>query len=238
MATFMQQVSQALERSYETAILKLAHKMIKLEREIDLVRSNDQRTGFNDRLSIEDIAEWMSTVDKRIANLERENNRLRLRLDAEFHVTEYRDKVQAFIEKRGETFTASEDQYLAYDSFISAFGDKRRARLMELPYDYTDDDWQSALRYFNHSCAVCGRPFVAGQDYFAAKDHWIPVTHSKCPGTIPSNIVPLCHGVNGCNNRKSNLRPRVFLMRNFDKEEAEMISARIEKFFSQARMCA
>ena len=244
MATFMQQIAIAIERNYGTAILKLAHKITNLEREVSHIRGNQQKEPYNKYglentgLSIEDIKDWIAKTDKRISELERENRGLRLRLDAEFHAAEYRDKVKAFVEKRGEVFIATEEQYLDYDRFVSAVGDKRRARLMELPYHFTNTDWQGALRYFNNACAVCGRPFVENADYTAARDHWIPVTHSKCPGTIPANIVPLCHGVNGCNNRKSDLHPRVFLAKNYDREEDEAIRMRIEKFFAIVRPAA
>lgn len=107
---------------------------------------------------------------------------------------------------------------------------RRISRALLLPTGFTPDDWDRALGYFNGCCAVCGRQM---RDLFsthtAAMDHWIPI--SKGGGFIPSNIVPLCHGVGGCNNRKSNRDPVEFLESTFGKHRARSILKRINSYF-------
>ncbi len=111
---------------------------------------------------------------------------------------------------------------------------RRRARRRGLPDAFTATDWQRALGYFNGCCAVCGRPLrdLLGT-HTAAADHWIPLSdpRSDNPGTVPTNIVPLCHGVGGCNNRKSNRDPVEFLETEFGKRRAKQILARINAYF-------
>lgn len=109
---------------------------------------------------------------------------------------------------------------------------RRRARKHSLPDTFTNDDWQHALDYFNHCCAVCGRQL---NDMFgghtAAADHWIPLDHPDCPGTVPTNIVPLCHGVGGCNNRKSSKMPDEWLRGEYPPKQRRDILQNITTFF-------
>jgi hypothetical protein len=109
---------------------------------------------------------------------------------------------------------------------------RRRARKRGLPDDFTAADWSRCLDYFHGCCAACSRPL---RDLFgthtASADHWIPLVSPDCPGTIPVNIVPLCHGVNGCNNHKSNKNPNQWLIEQFGKRRAREILKRIETYF-------
>lgn len=113
---------------------------------------------------------------------------------------------------------------------------KRRTALRQLPSTLTARDWEIALVYFNGCCAVCGRQL---KDLFgthtAAADHWIPVASPDCPGTTPTNIVPLCHGEGGCNNLKYATLPAVWLTRKFGKRKANEILARVEAYFQFVR---
>jgi len=60
----------------------------------------------------------------------------------------------------------------------------------------------------------------------------IPLVSPDCLGTVPENIVPLCHGVSGCNNEKQNLHPQKWLERKFGEAEAKQKLLEIEAFFS------
>jgi hypothetical protein len=113
---------------------------------------------------------------------------------------------------------------------------RRRARVLNLPDTFMIDDWRYALEYFNGCCAVCGRQLndLFGEHY-AAADHWIPISSPNCPGTIPENMVPLCHGVDGCNNAKSATEPYEWLIRRFGKRKAGQINTRIQAFFATVR---
>lgn len=115
---------------------------------------------------------------------------------------------------------------------------KRRTRKEGLPSGLTIQDWQRALDYFNGYCAVCGRQL---KDLFgthtAAADHWIPITYEGAdnPGTVATNIVPLCHGIDGCNNHKSAKLPDVWLKEQFGTRKANIILKRVEDYFEWVR---
>jgi hypothetical protein len=106
---------------------------------------------------------------------------------------------------------------------------RRSARKRSLPAQFTSDDWRIALAYFGNTCAVCGRP--RGLWHTLAADHWIPLTNPNCPGTVPGNIVPLCHGQDGCNNIKGSRDPHEWLVAQFGPRKAARIEARIAEYF-------
>lgn len=110
---------------------------------------------------------------------------------------------------------------------------KRLTRLRGLPIELEINDWQHAVSYFHGCCAVCGRQ---GKDLLGthtlAADHWIPLSSPDCPGTIPTNIVPLCHGQGGCNNSKNDSDPIEWLNRKFGKRRAKQILERIHGYFA------
>jgi len=114
---------------------------------------------------------------------------------------------------------------------------RRVARKRNLPDNFSHADWERALNYFNGRCAICERQL---RDLFdthrPAADHWIPLTSPACPGTIPTNIIPLCHGISGCNNRKGNRDPIEFLETEFGKQKTKKILARIEAYFEWVRL--
>ena len=105
---------------------------------------------------------------------------------------------------------------------------RRRAREKSLPENFTASDWQYALDHFNGCCAVCGRQ--PGLWHTLAADHWIPLNAPECPGTVAWNIVPLCHGIGGCNNAKNAHDPVEWLTDVFGKRKGRAILRRIEAF--------
>jgi hypothetical protein len=120
-------------------------------------------------------------------------------------------------------------KYRAASSDMSRVRDQRRnARKHGLPNEFTATDWQHALAHFNGCCAVCGRQ--PGLWHTLAMDHWIPLTSPDCPGTVPWNIVPLCHGVDGCNNTKFNRDADEWLLDKFGPRKGKAILRRIEAF--------
>jgi hypothetical protein len=110
---------------------------------------------------------------------------------------------------------------------------RREARKHSLPDAMTGQDWQYALAYFSHRCAVCGRPI--GLWHTLAADHWIPLSNPRCPGTVPTNIVPLCHGQGGCNNSKNDRDPEEWLVEKFGKRRAHQILSRIQAYFASLK---
>lgn len=115
----------------------------------------------------------------------------------------------------------------------TAMKQRRRARKNNLPDCLNSLDWRGALDYFGGFCAVCGRP--PGLWHTLAMDHWIPLSNPECPGTIPTNIVPLCHGVDGCNNSKQNKPPEQWLIQRFGERKTKKILRRIHDYFDSLR---
>lgn len=112
---------------------------------------------------------------------------------------------------------------------------RRRTNKKGLPNAFTANDWSRALDYFHHTCAVCGRP--AGFWHKIVQDHWVALTDPRPdnPGTVPWNIVPLCHGDDGCNNSKRNRNAEEWLRSRYSAKEADAILARIAAYFDWIR---
>lgn len=111
---------------------------------------------------------------------------------------------------------------------------QRRARKRALPDDLTLEQWQRAVDYFNGCCAVCGRQLKdMFQTHTSSMDHWIPLTSGGA--TLATNIVPLCHGVGGCNNSKRDRLPEDWLVWKFGKHRAATILARVNAYFASVR---
>ena len=105
---------------------------------------------------------------------------------------------------------------------------KRAAREHGKPAKFSKIDALNAIAAFNGCCAVCGRP--PGLWHSIALDHWVPVTSPNCPGAVGWNLVPLCHGVGGCNNSKNNRDAEEWLIDKFGKRKGMAILKRIESY--------
>lgn len=125
-------------------------------------------------------------------------------------------------------FANVEEKYAAQ----RRYNHKALKRRQSLPRNYTKKDWRYAVDYFGNRCAVCGRKRVHWRDYQLVQDHWIPVSDPLCPGTIPTNIVPLCHGPHGCNNQKHTKRPEEWIVKRLGKRNGLMKLAEINAYFA------
>lgn len=112
----------------------------------------------------------------------------------------------------------------------------RRIKLLtSLPNDFTLEDWARCLEYWGDKCAVCGKT----RDFWTiiAKDHWIPLVDKRPnnPGTVPANIIPLCHskrdGEGGCNNIKYHTDPVKWLVSKLGKRKAMKKLKEIQAYF-------
>lgn len=105
---------------------------------------------------------------------------------------------------------------------------KRHARLRALPATFTEQDWIRALEYFNNVCAYCGNPPSESDHHQTLhKEHHIPLNRGG--GFTPDNIVPACQM---CNYSKHDKEPEQWLIDNFGKEKARIISEKIRAYFA------
>lgn len=105
---------------------------------------------------------------------------------------------------------------------------RRRARKKAVVATFTRQNWEHCLGYWGNCCAYCGRP--AGLWHFIAQDHFIAL--AKGGNYTPDNILPACHGIDGCNNAKRDHDPREWLEQRFGKLKAERIFTRIMNYFA------
>lgn len=109
---------------------------------------------------------------------------------------------------------------------------RRRARIRGLPDTLTQSQWEDALLYFNGCCAICGKRPDPEKGQNLAADHWIPLASPDCLGTTFQNIVPLCHGNDGCNPQKADKHPFEWLSRKYDPQVATVHMLRIRTYFN------
>lgn len=163
----------------------------------------------------EHIAEYNATY--------RKNNHARVRKQARDYYRSHREECAAYFKKNPHVGRLA--------------AQRRRARLKGLPNNFSRDDEIKMYEYFDHCCAVCGKP--VGLWHILALDHWIPISNPNCPGTIPTNIVPLCHdvkdGEGSCNKSKLNRDPREWLISTFGVRKANKILKRIQTYFDSLK---
>lgn len=109
---------------------------------------------------------------------------------------------------------------------------RRRTRLKNLPSSLTQEQWLFSLYYFNYRCAVCGKPF---KETKCSLDHWYPISKQNSPGHVVTNVVPLCMGKNGCNNKKGNKDPNEWLVKEFGAINGYQIAQKINFYFKTVR---
>lgn len=88
---------------------------------------------------------------------------------------------------------------------------KRRERRQKVPWRWTEEDWRKCKQAWSNRCAYCG----AAADL--TQDHFIPLSAPNCPGTIPSNMLPVCLR---CNTSKQHRSPYIWLK---DQQRLERI---------------
>lgn len=134
--------------------------------------------------------------------------------------------------KCGEIYRQQHKEYTkSHPEIVNARNNRRRASKRNLPNGFTSIDWLACCAYFSGRCAVCG--YAPDHHRKLAMDHWIPLSDPRPenPGTVPTNIVPLCHGLGGCNNSKKSSDPIEWLNVKFGQVQATEILARIETYF-------
>ena len=110
---------------------------------------------------------------------------------------------------------------------------RHRTRKISLPAQYSLDDWNRALVYFNGTCAYCQNPPSLFDHYPTLHaDHFIPLNDPTCPGTVKWNIVPACQS---CNISKSDHDPIEWILSKFGPKKAKQIIRRIQEYLTHER---
>lgn len=153
----------------------------------------------------------------------------------------YRAATRRYKNKHRDRVRVSEKRRYYSSPSPKAVVQRRNARERGLPATLTGEEWGRALDYFQYRCAVCGRP--AGLWHVIAADHWIPVSNAKCPGSVATNMIPLCHSRKGspsgepsCNNSKGARLPDEWLVERFGKRRGKQILKRIVNYFEWVKL--
>lgn len=121
----------------------------------------------------------------------------------------------------------------AHPEKANAHGRKRKTVKRGLPSTFTHEEQAFCRQYFHYACAICGKQ--EGFQWIISLDHWIPLKSSDCPGTIATNMIPLCHGTGGCNNKKSCKAPFQWLTEQCGPRKAAQIRRKIDAYFAAVR---
>lgn len=100
---------------------------------------------------------------------------------------------------------------------------RRRARKRQLPDTFTEQQWLICLEYHHYCCAVCGTYLDTPH-----ADHWIPLSHPDCTGTIANNMICLC---SVCNQSKNRSMPDIWLKQKYGTCKANDILKRVQIYF-------
>jgi hypothetical protein len=215
------------------------------------VRAQARRAYHRDPARhIQQVTQWIANnPEKRRATKRQwwEKHAERLNAQRRAAPEKRRRQFEAWVTQRPDYFVEwyarHQEQVLArakerYEADIDTYRERgihaaslRRQRIAALPNVFTYAQRQEALAFWHNCCAVCDA--VPGEDGKAlAHDHWIPLADTRCPGTMAWNSVPLCDGRNGCNTRKHDQDPYVFLLRHYshDEEKAQEKLYEIEAF--------
>lgn len=150
----------------------------------------------------------------------------------ELHREEARRNAQTWRENNRERDRANALRWQKeHPAHKKVLNENRRARLLSAEGRFTQRDWLAALQYWEHKCAICGRP--AGLWSKLVPDHWIPLANGGSNDS--KNIVPMCHAAKGgekcCNNLKSDHDPVEWLNALLGKRRAARKLAEIARYF-------
>lgn len=143
------------------------------------------------------------------------------------HYLKNKEKIDAY---RREWYAANKERLAEYKrkhrakkpELRRAAHQRRKANKAGLPNSFTGKDWQKCLDYFGGVCAACG----CGDNL--QMDHWVPLTAENCPGTILTNMIPLC---SICNNSKKNKEAAKWAVNKFGESKGMEIVSKALAYF-------
>ncbi|MDI6369980.1 HNH endonuclease signature motif containing protein [Clostridioides difficile] len=92
--------------------------------------------------------------------------------------------------KKNNEYRKNNPEIIRYNRVVTE--QRRRKKAKELKRTFTISEWKNCKKYFNNSCAYCGRKMNN-----LTQDHFIPL--SKGGDYTKNNIVPSCRN---CNSKK------------------------------------
>jgi hypothetical protein len=200
-------------------------------------------------------------IQRHYANRDKELERLRLRYQAnkaehrakakqwyeanrdyvrEMEKQRYLANREVYIEKSRQWRRQNHEKYRAYNqqwfennpekaaAIRKSIDIRRRARKRSLPNTFTPKEWSACLEYWENQCAICGANGSQGLD----ADHWIPLTHPDCPGTVVNNILCLCEH---CNSTKHARDPLKWLIEKLGEVSAMQKFEEIHTYFEYVK---
>ena len=139
----------------------------------------------------------------------------------EYDRQRYQSNAEALREQARHWKAANPDKVLLQEH-------KRRARELRLPDTLTVAEWRKAVSYWEGRCAYCGEKFDR-ESRKRTLDHYIPISHPRCPGTTAQNCVPACHTCNMSKGKKDVLE---WLRWHYGDEYARLVVNNIHFFFN------
>jgi len=227
-------------RSKKTGKLRGSCKVCEAEHKRQYYQENKDAITKRCRQYYQENKEYYAEYDRQ----RRQENKDAI---AEYNRQHYQENKEYYAGYKRQHYQENKEYYAEYArQYRQENRDKMRvhdqryiARKNSLPDTFTDEHCKAMLEYFNHACAVCKRPFDLFTGY--ELDHWLPIDTSisgvECPGTVVTNMVPLCgnrHGFNGytgCNPSKSNKHPETWLIEVYGNRNAKKILKRINDYF-------
>lgn len=183
-----------------------------------------ERTRARSKQYYADHAEAFKTY-RNTHQEERAQNYARWSAENAEHLAEYQGAHREETRARGRKWTRD------FPEKNAAKEARRRAKKANLPDTWTQEQLTFMLTYWQQSCAACGN--MRGLLWTLAHDHWIPINSPDCPGTVATNMIPLCHGNGGCNNSKNDTEPHVWLLKRFGTKKAAKIKEAIAQYFQE-----
>jgi hypothetical protein len=158
-------------------------------------------------------------------------NRDKVNAYARTYRAQHRDERNAQQQQRRQEHPEYEAAWRKAHPEVSRLKQLRRlARKRGLPDTFTAKERLFMLQYWHHACAVCGN-----QDGFfwkLADDHVIPLSSPDCPGTVATNIIPLCHGKGGCNTLKRDHDFSEWLLSRMTASQAQRVLKAVQAYFA------
>lgn len=169
--------------------------MCNISKSLDNFYIQKQYDKGGDVIKIKYFAECKECNKKRNTDWNKENPERRKEIMRKFDASEERKILQN--KHKEKRYAGNRNWKKNNPEYMKNYMQARRNKMLELPYDFTIEDWEYAKEYFNCSCAYCGDK--ENDNIKLEQDHFIAM--SKGGGYTKFNIIPACRT---CNSSKHN----------------------------------